>query len=101
MTSNLFAKTGSDEIYNAIREEINPRCKRAKVFIESLWRKVNPFLDSDFSSKLLGITEKQSPACSKRYRRRGDLYARINIGSSYDFCIATNYQMTYCFTSSD
>ncbi len=52
MTSNLFAKTGSDEIYNAIREEINPRCKRAKVFIESLWRKVNPFLDSDFSSKL-------------------------------------------------
>jgi len=52
MTSNLFVKTGSDEIYNAIREEINPRCKRAKVFIESLWKKVNPFLDSDFSSKL-------------------------------------------------
>ena len=52
MTSILFLKNSSDEIYNAIREEINPRCKRAKAFIENLWETVNPFLDSDFSSKL-------------------------------------------------
>lgn len=52
MTSILFAKTGSDKIYNAIREEINPICKRAKAFINNLWETVNPFLDSDFSSKL-------------------------------------------------
>lgn len=52
MASILFVKTGTDEIYNAIRKEINHRCKEAKAFIENLWEKVNPFLDSDFSSKL-------------------------------------------------
>jgi hypothetical protein len=41
---------------------------------------------------LLGITEKERPACSSRYRRLGERDASINNGSSFESFMGDIYQ---------
>ena len=48
----LFIEQGTNEVYEAIREEINDRCGEARAFVGRLWGRVGQFLDSDFPSKL-------------------------------------------------
>lgn len=52
MPRTLFIEQGTDKVYEAIREEINDRCREARDFVEELWPRVGHFLDPGFSSKL-------------------------------------------------
>jgi len=56
-------------------------------------------MGTDASSMLLGITENESPACSNKYLRLGELDASINNGSSLEFFMAVNYQKKWRLTS--
>jgi hypothetical protein len=49
-------------------------------------------MGTDDSSMLLGITEKERPACSNRYRRLGERDASINNGSSFESFMGDIYQ---------
>ena len=46
--NNIFAKSGKDSIYNSLKNEINPRCKESKLFVESLCDKANKYVDKNF-----------------------------------------------------
>lgn len=51
-TLSIFEANGTDEVYCAIKDEINPRCQEAKVFVMRLWEVANIYLDPDFLVKL-------------------------------------------------
>jgi hypothetical protein len=51
-TGSIFKINGTDEVYCAIRDEINPRCQEAKIFVEELWGKAHKYLDSDILKEL-------------------------------------------------
>lgn len=44
-TISIFNINGTDEVYCAIGDEINPRCQKAKMFVEDLWGKTHKYLD--------------------------------------------------------
>ena len=48
----LFKENGTDEIYCAIKDEINSRCREAKIFVESLWGRAHKYLDPDILKEL-------------------------------------------------
>ena len=43
---------GRDEVYCAIKNEINPHCQKAKVFVDRLWATAHSYLDPDLPDKL-------------------------------------------------
>jgi len=49
---SIFQVTGKDKTYCDIKNEINPRCKEAKIFVESLWKEANSYLDPDLVDKI-------------------------------------------------
>jgi hypothetical protein len=49
---SIFKTNGTDKVYCAIRDEINPRCQEAKMFVEELWGKAHEYLDSDILEEL-------------------------------------------------
>ena len=49
---SVFKENGTDEVYCAIKEEINPGCKKAKVLVEELWDKAHKYIDSDTLKEL-------------------------------------------------
>jgi len=51
-TLDIFQTDGVDEVYCAIKDEINPRCQEAKVFVSQLWQAVHNYLDPDLPVKL-------------------------------------------------
>jgi hypothetical protein len=50
---SIFRKNGTDEVYCAIKDEINSRCQEAKIFVEALWERAYKYLDSDILKELL------------------------------------------------
>jgi hypothetical protein len=46
-TDSIFKESGTNEIYCAIKDEINPHCQKAKIFVEGLWQKAHKYLDPD------------------------------------------------------
>lgn len=51
-TRSIFEADGTDEVYCAIKDEINPRCKEAKIFVEALWKKSHSYIDPDVLAEL-------------------------------------------------
>ncbi|MGB8699324.1 MAG: hypothetical protein WCD18_07910 [Thermosynechococcaceae cyanobacterium] len=51
-TSSIFKTNGTDEVYCAIRDEINLRCQEAKIFVEKLWEKAHKYIDPDALQEL-------------------------------------------------
>lgn len=51
---SIFASSGTDETYCAIKNEINSRCREAKVFTEQLFEKTHQYLDPDIVKELPG-----------------------------------------------
>ncbi len=51
-TLGIFQANGVDEVYCAIKDEINPRCQEAKVFVSQLWQAAHSYLDPDLPVKL-------------------------------------------------
>jgi hypothetical protein len=51
-TFSIFEANGTDEVYCAIKDEINPRCQEAKVFVKQLWETAHSYLDPDLPVKL-------------------------------------------------
>jgi type I restriction enzyme S subunit len=49
---DIFQTNGADEVYCSIKDEINPRCQEAKVFVNQLWQLVHNYLDPDLPAKL-------------------------------------------------
>ncbi len=49
---SIFDANGTDEVYCAIKDEINSRCQEAKIFVEQLWGKTHEYLDSDILKEL-------------------------------------------------
>lgn len=45
--SSVFELNGTDEVYRALKDEINSRCQEAKMFVEELWRRTHNYLDPD------------------------------------------------------
>jgi hypothetical protein len=50
--SSIFEKNGTDEVYCALKDEINPRCSDAKIFVEELWEKAYSYVDPDLGAEL-------------------------------------------------
>ena len=48
----MFEAVGTDEVYEALRSEVNPRCQEAKRLVQELWRRTTTHLDSDLPSKM-------------------------------------------------
>ncbi|PZV12099.1 MAG: hypothetical protein DCF22_13155 [Leptolyngbya sp.] len=51
-TDSIFKRNGTDEIYCAIKDEINLRCQEAKIFVEGLGKKAHKYLDPDVLKEL-------------------------------------------------
>jgi hypothetical protein len=51
-TDSIFKINGTDEVYCAIKDGINPRCQKAKIFVEELWGKAHRYLDPDALKEL-------------------------------------------------
>ena len=51
-TGSIFRINGKDPVYCAIKDEINPRCQEAKIFVEDLWGKTYEYLDSDLPKEI-------------------------------------------------
>lgn len=51
-TQSIFEADGTDEVYCAIKDEINPRCQEAKIFVEALWKKAYSYIDPDILAEL-------------------------------------------------
>jgi hypothetical protein len=49
---SIFQANGTDEDYCTIKDEINPRCQEAKVFVSQLWQAAHSYLDPDLPAKL-------------------------------------------------
>jgi hypothetical protein len=49
---SIFDATGKDEVYCAIKNEINSHYQEAKIFVEKLWEKAHEYLDSDILEEL-------------------------------------------------
>jgi hypothetical protein len=49
---SIFNADGTDEVYCAVKDEINSRCQEAKIFVEQLWGKTHEYLDSDILKEL-------------------------------------------------
>lgn len=48
----IFQDPGTDKVYEALRAGTNLRCQEAKHFVEELWKKTAPYLDSDLPSHM-------------------------------------------------
>ena len=49
---DIFEADGTDQFFNALKNEINPSCAKAKVFTQKLWEKTHSHLDSDLANQL-------------------------------------------------
>lgn len=49
---DIFEADGTDQFFNALKNEINPSCAEAKVFTQKLWEKTHSHLDSDLANQL-------------------------------------------------
>ncbi|MBE9099699.1 hypothetical protein [Vacuolonema iberomarrocanum] len=49
---SIFEARGTDVVYCAIQDEINPRCQEAKKLVEELWRRVDNYIDPDVLAEL-------------------------------------------------
>ena len=80
-----------EKLENHIRAVAHPRELAIDVMNE-LQAHYGYFSDEavEQASKLLGMTENSSLACSRRYRRRGDFEARINLEFLTGFFMKTN-----------
>lgn len=50
--SNIFEANGTDEVYCALKDELNPRCQEAKRLVEELWGRVQNYVDPDVLAEL-------------------------------------------------
>jgi hypothetical protein len=51
-SETIFKENGTDKVYCAIKNEINPRCREAKILVERLWGKAHNYIDSDALEEL-------------------------------------------------
>jgi hypothetical protein len=51
-TNSIFRTNGTDEVYCAIKDELNSCCQEAKIFVEALWERAHEHIDSDILKEL-------------------------------------------------
>ncbi len=50
--TNIFEADGTDQFFNALKNEVSPWCAEAKVFTQNLWEKTHSYLDLDLANEL-------------------------------------------------